>query len=70
MIKVISQSTAEREQETKQLFHEIKPLLDQGKPLTTAVREHKGLTHNSFCNNSWFKELKAYALTQGYGVRK
>lgn len=70
MINVISQTTAERKQETRELFQECKPLLDEGLHLTTAVKKVKGLNHTTFCNNAWFKELKEYAKQQGYPIRK
>ena len=39
MIKVIEQSTDERNEETKQLFEQIKPLLDKGHTYMSACIE-------------------------------
>ena len=64
MIKVISQTTAERNQETQELFQECKPLLDKGFTIGQAVKKVLGLKHNNFYNRAWFKEVKNYAKQQ------
>ena len=48
MITVISQTTAERNQETQELFQECKPLLDEGLTIGQAVKKVLGLKHNTF----------------------
>lgn len=69
-IKVIEQSTSEREQEIKDIFNEIKPLLDSGVAFTKAVMKYKGYNHYGFQNLKWYKELRSYAVEQGYKLRK
>ena len=69
MITVISQTTAERNEETKALFEQIRPLLDDGYSYMTAcvmVGKCKGGLKNSYYNFGWFKDLKAYGESQGY----
>lgn len=68
MIKVISQTTKERETETWELFEEVKPLLDKGYLLKEAVAEIKDINHFSFQQRSWYKELRNVAINEGYDV--
>ena len=73
MITVIEQTTAERQEETKQLFEQIKPLLDEGYSYMTACImigkcEHK--TRTVQYSRSWFSDLKEYGETQGYPYHK
>lgn len=65
MIKVIQQSTAERKQETIELFQKIKPLLDKGYSFTKAITKVTDLNVTNY-RNGWFKDLIDYAKTQGY----
>ena len=70
MIKVITQSTSERNEETKSLFEAIRPLLDAGYGYMNALIkigfvEKVALKHNYY-NRAWFKDLKAYGKSQGY----
>ena len=66
-IIVIEQTTEERKQETKELFEQIKPLLDKGMIYSNAVRKVKGMPENSSrSSQAWYKELIAYGETQGY----
>ena len=68
-IRVISQTTAEREEEMKQLFNDCKPLMDKGDTLGKAVRKVLKLNHNTFYAQRWFKDLRDYAESQGYRGR-
>ena len=64
-MRVIELSTKEREQETQQLFEQIKPLLDQGYTYNLALREVKGLeTLNT--SNAWYRDVIEYGESQGY----
>ncbi len=69
-IRVITQTTAERKEEMKQLFNDCKPLMDKGYPLSKAVREILQLNHNTFTSQRWFKDLRKYAESQGYKGRQ
>ena len=60
MIKVVSQNTAERKQETIDLYNQCKVLMDKGYSFTRAVMEVKGLKYGGFQNREWYRELKAY----------
>lgn len=66
MIKVISQTTEERKDETIKLFNKVKPLLDKGYSYSLAVRTLKGIENIHVSNYSWFKELVKYGGSQGY----
>lgn len=71
MIRVISQTTAERNQETRELFNEVKPLMDkEDLTLGQAVKRIKQIPNTNFYNQAWFKELKNYAKTQGYKPKR
>ena len=64
-ITVIETSTAERRQETIQLFHKIKPLLDKGYNFKQALNEACNIEVYNY-KNGWFKDLIDYAKKQGY----
>ena len=65
-IKVISQSTGERENETRELFEEIRPLLDKGYSYSRAVRQVKNMKTIYVTHYRWFKDLIKYGESQGY----
>lgn len=68
-IKVISQTTEERNKETKELFLKCKPYLDKGHSLTKATQIVLGVNHQSYTQRHWYKELRNYAESQGYNGR-
>jgi len=63
-IRVIQQSTNDRQKETINLFHEIKPYLDEGYSFTRALKICGHTVYNY--KSGWFKHLIDYARTQGY----
>ena len=66
-IKVICQSTKEREQEIIDLFNKAKPYLDDGCSYRLALIEALGKEPNSsFSHFSWYKEFMRYADAHGY----
>lgn len=69
-IRVIELSTAEREEETRQLFLQCKPYLDKGMSLHKVVKIVKQINHTSFYNQAWFKELREYAMSHGYSHKR
>lgn len=69
VIKVISQSTAERQAETRELFEQCKPYLDDGYSLAGAVKLVTRVNHQSFCRRKWYMDLREYAESMGYRGR-
>ena len=66
-IKVICQSTKEREQEIIDLFNKAKPYLDDGFSYRSALIKVLGKEPNSsFSHFSWYKEFMRYADAHGY----
>ena len=70
-ITVIEQTTAERRQETINLFNQIKPLLDDGYGYMSACVKigkvpDNGRQKSGYYMHGWFKDLKAYGESQGY----
>ena len=66
-IKVISQSTKEREQETIDLFNKAKPYLDDGFSYRSAVIKALGLNPNLHRSNArWYRDFIEYADAHGY----
>lgn len=63
-IRVIQQSTAERKQETKELFEKVKPLLDEGYSFRQALIQLGYRVSNT--SHGWYKDLVDYAQTKGY----
>lgn len=73
MITVIEQSTSERLEETRQLFLQIKPFLDEGLSFNKAFLEaglfsSKNKLKVSWRNYGWSRDVVEYAKKQGYGV--
>ena len=70
MITVVSQSTSERREETRQLFESIRPLLDDGYGYMSALIQIGRVTavqaKNGYYNHAWFRELKEYGESVGY----
>ena len=69
MIKVIEQSTAERRQETIDLFNKVKPLVDDGWAFRQAVLHITGKTSIGTQKRGWYRDLCEYAKTQGYNPK-
>ena len=70
MITVIEQSTSERLEETRQLFLQIKPFLDEGLSFNKAFLK-AGLFSSenySVSNQKWSRDVVEYAKKQGYRV--
>lgn len=63
-ITVIEQNTDDRNQETINLFNEIRPYLDDGYSFTGALKKCGYTVYNY--KSGWFKHLIDYAGTQGY----
>ena len=73
MITVIEQTTSERKQETKELFEQIRPLLDKGYGYNTALRKINKISSWSqghYYQQAWFRDLREYGESQGYSYRK
>lgn len=69
MIKVIEQTTAERNLEIKENFNLIKPYLDKGYSYTGACIE-VGLGNDKGCSSrKWFKDLREYGEAHGYAYK-
>lgn len=70
-ITVISQTTAERREETRQLFEQIKPLLDDGYTYSSAlIKIGRTKKKNRVYQQAWFRELKEYGEQLGYPYHK
>ena len=66
-IKVICQSTKEREQEIVDLFNKAKPYLDDGFSYRSALQKILGKEPNSnFSQMRWYKDFVDYADAHGY----
>ena len=66
-IKVISQTTAQRREETKELFRSIQPLLDEGYSYSSALIKVGRVGYSpALIHRAWFRELIEYGGTQGY----
>ena len=66
-IKIIETSTEERYMETKQLFNEIKPLLDKGYSYASALKKVGRLKSNQGVKHvAWGRDVIEYGESQGY----
>lgn len=66
-MKVIERTSAQIDEETKELFEQCKPYLDKGIGFHKACRIVKNIPEtSSFGNNSWYKRFRDYAISQGY----
>ena len=73
MITVIEQSSKEREEETRQLFETIRPLLDNGYSYMGALVKIGRVpreVRSPYYSHSWYRDLKEYGESQGYNYRK
>ena len=70
MITVIEQTTAERDEETRQLFEAIRPFLDKGLIYSKAVSKVTGRKGHMTYSNRWFRDLVDYGESQGYPYKK
>lgn len=62
---VVERNTNDRLVETKELFEQIKPLLDKGYSYNQAIIKVKKITGvNTKCG--WFKDLIVYGEKKGY----
>ena len=72
MMRVIEQTTAERNEETERLFNAIRPLLDEGHSYHSAVKVVKNEKGEGvrYYSQRWFADLKEYGERNGYPYRK
>ena len=71
-IKVIQQTTKERQEETIKLFKIIKPFLDNGYTINKAFRASGLVSQNSYFSwrgKSWSRDIVKYAEENGYNIR-
>jgi len=64
-ITVTETSTDERNQETIELYNEVKPLLEKGMSLTKALKE---LGYHP-AHQAWLYDLTHYAIERGYVIK-
>jgi hypothetical protein len=64
-ITVISQTTAERREETAALYQKCLPYIEKGYSIHKAAWKVKG-TQPTNSKNGWYRELIDYAISQGY----
>lgn len=65
-ITVITQTTAEREQEKIELWEKCQPYIKEGYTLRKAVAKVKGTKLPPSSRLAWFRDLRRYAWSQGY----
>ena len=69
MIKVIEQSTEDRNRETRELFQKVKPLVDEGWAFRQAVLHITGKQSIGTQKRGWYRDLCDYAKQQGYNPK-
>ena len=62
---IIERTTADVEDETHELFLEIKPLLDKGYSINQSVKTVKKLKSLN-TQLGWYQRIKEYVVKQGY----
>lgn len=73
MITVIEQSTSERNEEIRNLFEQIRPLLDEGYGYNSALIKIGRIPRDSrtgYYSQGWYRDLKEYGENQGYNYKK
>ena len=70
MITVISQNTKERKEETRELFEQIRPYLDEGYSYNSAIRQVKKNAHGNYSGLGWYRDVVQYGESQGYPRRE
>lgn len=68
-MRIIERTTEDLQQETIELFNEIKPLLDQGESYHSAIKKIKKLTSPN-SKLGWYQRLIQYGETQGYPYKE
>lgn len=63
---IIESSEKDIQNETIELFNQMKPYLDNGDTFTTALKK-VGRYSNS--RAGWYKRIHEYVLNQGYHIR-
>ena len=62
---LVERSQEDIDKETKELFEEVKPSLDKGHNLYSAVKELKKVRYvRTHC--AWYRRLEEYCKEQGY----
>lgn len=64
-MKIIERSMSDRLRETKELFEQVKPLLDKGYSYNQAVIKVKKIPGVN-TRSGWFKDLIEYGEEMGY----
>ena len=65
MIGVIERSAADVDKETKELFQQIEPLIQQGHSICNAVKTIKNMSSVN-TKLGWYRRIKEYTISQGY----
>ena len=65
MIGVIERTSSDVDNETRELFEEIEPLIQQGHSICNAVKTVKNVSSVN-TKLGWYRRIKEYAIQQGY----